>query len=162
MGVVAGGRKVICLLNHCCFTLLPTGISLQIPINWLLIRIHRVQGCTSTSDIVHKPIEFEKCPFDFSVERTNVLLLSCFVRPRFEKHRCSRLRLASLTLRRPLSGAGSQCRIAGREQLGFRVVAINIADCGLGGTVLNLVLRRGKKQNKRALEQFATLPKKKT
>ena len=35
------------------------------------------QGCTSTLDIGHRPQEFAKCLFDFSVERTNVPLLSC-------------------------------------------------------------------------------------
>ena len=29
------------------------------------------------SDISYRPVEFAKCPFDFSVERTNVQLLSC-------------------------------------------------------------------------------------
>ena len=36
-----------------------------------------VQGCSSMSDIGHRPIEFAKCLFDFSVERTNVPLLAC-------------------------------------------------------------------------------------
>ena len=36
-----------------------------------------VQGCISKSDIGHRPTEFAKCQFDFSVERTNVPLLSC-------------------------------------------------------------------------------------
>ena len=35
------------------------------------------QGCTSTLDIGHRPKDFAKCLFDFSVERTNVPLLSC-------------------------------------------------------------------------------------
>ena len=34
-----------------------------------------MQGCTSTLDIGHRPIEF--CLCDFSVERTNVPLLPC-------------------------------------------------------------------------------------
>ena len=37
----------------------------------------KIQGCTSTSDISHRLIEFAKCLFYFSVKRTNVPLLSC-------------------------------------------------------------------------------------
>ena len=35
-----------------------------------------MQGCISTLEISHTLIEFAEYPFDFSVERTNVLLLS--------------------------------------------------------------------------------------
>ena len=35
------------------------------------------QGCTSTLDTGHTLAEFAECPFDFSVERTNVPLCSC-------------------------------------------------------------------------------------
>ena len=34
-----------------------------------------VQRWTSASDIGHRPIDFAKCPFDFSVERTNFPLV---------------------------------------------------------------------------------------
>ena len=97
-----------------------------------------LQGCLSTSDISHRLIEFAKCPFDFSMERTNVPLLSCYrghcpvifcnswtlhsrscerlvahglsLHPT-DKYSHSCLFLASFTQRWPLSGTGLWCRI---------------------------------------------------
>ena len=48
-----------------------------IPIFGFVSVLALLQGCTSMSDIGQRPTEFEKCPFDFSVERTNALLLTC-------------------------------------------------------------------------------------
>ena len=45
-------------------------------LSWSVMPRNIVQGCTSMWDIGHRPIEFAKCPFDLSVERTNVPLLS--------------------------------------------------------------------------------------
>ena len=46
------------------------------------------------------------------------------------------------------------------EQLGFRLVGIDIVYCGISSPVLNLLLHVGEKETKPAFGQFVTPPKK--
>ena len=137
------------------------------------------QGCTSTLDISHRLIEFAKCPSDFSVQRTNVLLSYLFSNMLFAPYPIGGhshlffffsffFFVASFTLHWPQSGTGSWMAPgvarASLEKLSFRVVAKNIADCNLSGPVLNL-LYMDQNQNislpllpKHAFEQYLMPP----
>ena len=111
---------------------------------------------------------------DFSVERTNLQLLSCQCKKNFL---IIYLFCNWLFVHHPINTATAICFkpafhfnsvvSANLEQFGFRVVAINIANCSLGGPVLDSSCTWAKIKTscfffrKHASEQFVMPPKKK-